>query len=210
MSISNAIIYGNLQDVQTAIDHGEKINLIDDYGYTPLIQTAIVNNTDMTRLLLEHGANVNEPDLTGRTALHWAVDNQNIAMCQLLLEHKANPNAYNVASQPVLVPALLRNQEGIKNLLYEHGADLHFAKDYINMKLTGHLYELQGHVDIFSPEGKFLELEFDGFQGEFTLESIRNSLQRFKNNFTAREFRPYFKKMVAMIPVLNGYFQDLE
>src|SRR5688572_7621164 len=117
MTLANEIIYGTLDSVLTEIQKIEHVNFIDEYGFTPLIETAIVNEPPKTQLLLKHGAEINFPDLTGGTALHWAIDNSNIDLCRLLLENKANPNSYNLASQPVLVKPLLRKQKKLKLLL---------------------------------------------------------------------------------------------
>ena len=111
MPISETIIYGSLQDVKKDLLQQEPLNQIDNYGYTPLVQTAIVNDLEKTRCILEAGADVNMPDLTGRTALHWATENNNLALCELLLKNKANPNAYTTAGQSVLVIPLLREQK---------------------------------------------------------------------------------------------------
>lgn len=199
MSLANTIIYGTLENVTQLIQAGANVNEVDEYGFTPLIESAIVNNTDIAKYLLEHGAEVDKSDTTGRTALHWAVDNHNIALCQLLLEHKANPNAYTTGAQPILVYPLLRNQKALKKLLYSYGADLNFAQDYINTKLLGHRYQLMGQADIFSPEGKFIELNYEGFFLECTLDIVRNSLERYRNNFAARHLRNYFNYLGKII-----------
>ena len=128
------------------------IDFLDEYGYTPLIQTAIVNNVEMAKLLVEHGVDVNMADLTGRAALHWAIDNENIELTTLLLENKADPNIYTIASQPVLVKPILRNNNELKFLLCRFDADATFANDYINTKLLGHRFELKGFVDIVDPK----------------------------------------------------------
>ena len=87
---------------------GEDVNQIDEYGFTPLIEAAIVDNIEISQLLLDQGADPNQQDVTGGTALQWAAENNNLRLCKLLLEHKANPNAYNFAGQPVLVMPTLR------------------------------------------------------------------------------------------------------
>ena len=56
MSISDQIIYGTVDSVRASLQHVKELDVIDEYGYTPLIQTAIVNNPDMTRALIEAGA----------------------------------------------------------------------------------------------------------------------------------------------------------
>lgn len=192
MSLTDEILFGSQSSVERSLQQGADVNEIDVYGFTPLIEAAIVNNVEIAELLINHGAEVNSPDITGRTALHWAIDNNNIQFSQLLLAHKANPNAYTEGGQPVLVYPLLRNQQPLKKLLYQHHANLNFAQDYINAKLLGHRFQLLGQVDIVNAVGHFIELDFEGFFLEFTLAIAQNSLARYRNNFAARKLRSYF------------------
>ena len=70
-----------------------------------------------------------------------------------------------------------------------------FAKDFINAKLLAHRYELQGHVDIVDKTKTLIEIDFEGFYLEFTVEAVHDSLQDFRNNFGARHLRKYFKDL---------------
>lgn len=203
MSLSDAIINLNFDLVNKYIMKGIDLNVIDEYGFTPLIQAAIVNDLSIAKLLIQNHADVNLQDLTGNTALHWAVENANLALIELLLQHKADPNMYTKASQSVLVKSVMRNQSEIKNKLYEYGANLNFAKDFINTKLLGHRFELVGRVDIVDPANKFTELDYEGFFLEFSLSVIRNSLSDFKINIKAKDLRDYFIEMDKVIDALS-------
>ena len=198
MSLSQQIIYGTPATVAAALHNISDVDFLDEYGYTPLIQTAIVNNLEMTQLLIDHGADVNMADSTGRAALHWAIDNENAAMSKLLLEHNADPNIYTIASQPVMVKPLLRNNTELKFLLARFNADATFANDYINTKLLGHRYELKGFVDIVDPSGKFTELSYEGFVLEFTLNVVHASLRDFTNSYASRHLSKEFY-LVSMV-----------
>lgn len=191
-SFANEILFGTLEGVERFIQTGVDIEETDKYGFSPLIEAAIANKTDVAALLLEYGADINKSDATGRSALHWAVDNQNMDLCQLLLANKADPNAYTTAGQPVLVYPLLRQQVALKKLLYRYGAKLSFAQDFIQAKLLGHRYELAGQVDVVNAAGHFIEVDYEGFFLEFTLDVITYSLRRYKNNFSSRHLRDYF------------------
>lgn len=203
MSLSGAIINLDFILINKYLSKGVDINAIDEYGFTPLIQAAIVNNLSIAKLLIEHQADVNVQDLTGNTALHWAVENANLPFIELLLTHKADPNLYTKASQSALVKSIIRNQSEIKHKLYEYGADLNFAKDFINAKLLGHRFELIGRVDIVDANNKFTEVDFEGFFLEFSLSVIRNSLSDFRKNILAKELRDYFPKLDKVIDALS-------
>lgn len=203
MSLAHEIIYGTKQGVAELLEAGADVDETDEYGFTPLIEAAIVDSVEIAHLLLEYGAEVNGADVTGRTALHWAADNHNLSLCKLLLENKADPNAYTSAAQPILVFPLLRHQTELKNLLYHYGADLSFAQDFINGKLLGHRYELEGQVDIVNDKDRFIELDYEGFFLEFTMDIVRNSLERYRNNFAARHLRTYFDYIRKIITAFS-------
>lgn len=206
-TLAKQIIFGSLNDVAKYLKRGDVVlDQIDEYGYTPLIQTAIVNSLPKAKLIFEAGASIDFTDLTGRTALQWAVENNNVELTRYFLEKRANPNSYSRAGQPSLAMPVLRNQNAIKKLLYEYGADLNFAQDFINAKLLGHRFELEGRVDILDNTGKFTEIEFEGFYLEFSLAIVADSLRDFKNNFGGKHLREYFPLVQTIIKALqNGH-----
>ena len=86
MTIAADIIDGLVPDFDYYLRAGESLDDIDEYGFTPLIETAITRNTEIARQLLSRGVDINKSDVTGRTALHWAVDNNDLDISRLLLE----------------------------------------------------------------------------------------------------------------------------
>lgn len=203
-TFAHEILFGTLNGVEQFILAGADIEETDEYGFSPLIEATIANKLDVVALLLEYGADINNADTTGRTALHWAVDNHNLALCELLLANKADANAYTTAGQAVLVYPLLRQQVELKKLLYRYGAKLSFAQDFIQAKLLGHRYELVGQVDIVNGVGHFIEINYEGFFLEFTLDVILNSLRRYQNNFSSRHLRPYFDNLEKLIAAFSN------
>lgn len=203
-TFAQEILFGTLNGVEQYILAGADIEETDEYGFSPLIEATIANKIDVVALLLEYGADINNADTTGRTALHWAVDNHNIGLCELLLANKADANAYTTAGQAVLVYPLLRQQVELKKLLYRYGAKLSFAQDFIQAKLLGHRYELMGQVDIVNGEKNFIEINYEGFFLEFTIDVILNSLRRYQNNFSSRHLRPYFDNLAKLIAAFSN------
>jgi len=192
MTIANDIISARIPDFDHYIREGETLNDIDEYGFTPLIETAITRHPHIAELLIERGVEINKPDVAGRTALHWAVDNNDIEMTKLLLLHGANPNAYTDSGLSILVYPILRGQDPLKHLLYQYGAKLDFALDFIYGKLLGHRFELKGDVDIVNAEGEFVELDYEGFILEFTVDAVIDSLRRFTSSYSTRHLRHCF------------------
>jgi hypothetical protein len=202
-SLADAIIEEQTDQILALLQVGAPVNVLDEYGFTPLIEAAIADNYDISKLLIEYGANVNLADATGGTALHWATENNNLHLVKLLLAQGANPNAYTFSGQPALVMPLLRQQNTLKKLLLDHGANLEFAQDFINAKLLGHMFELVGTADIIAPDNNFVELDFEGFFLEFSLAIIAESLIQFKNHFAARELRRYAHFTQVCIEVIS-------
>src|SRR3990167_3536887 len=202
LSLEDAILQEDMRSIQALLRYGAGINEIDRYGFTPLIEAAIINNVEICRLLLDKGADPNLQDVTGGTALHWAAENANLELCELLLRNGANPNAYTLAGQPVLVMPILREQSKVRQLLIQAGADLVFAQDYINTKLLGHMYELVGTASIVDPNNHFVDVDFEGFLLEITVGLIADSLQQFQNHFAARQLRRYAGLVQYIVKVL--------
>jgi len=190
-TLADAIIAENENLVKEALRYGAEINVIDEYGFTPLIEAAVADNVKITELLLQNGAAVNLQDMLGSTALHWAAENNNLAIAKLLLAKNANPNSFNLSGQPLLVMPVLRNNSAMKDLLIANGANLDFAKDFINTKLLGHLFELVGVGCIISPDNQIVEVDFEGFFPEITLSLLADSLGQFRNHYAARRLRRY-------------------
>lgn len=192
MSIADDIISCRMPDLDLYLREGNSLDDIDEYGFTPLIESAITCQSHIAEALLLKGAHVNKPDVTGRTPLHWAVDNEDLKMTKLLLEHGANANAYDRSGLSVLVYPVLRGQDALKHLLYQHGAKLDFAQDFILGKLLGHRFELQGDIDIVTAESEFIELDFEGFILEFTVAVLKESLRRYTSSYSTRHMRRHF------------------
>lgn len=192
MTIANDIISCRVPDVDFYLRAGESLDDIDEYGFTPLIESAITRQVNIARILIDRGVDVNKPDVTGRTALHWAVDNADVELMRLLLASGADPNAYTRAGLSVLVYPILRSQNEIKHLLYQYNAKLDFALDFIYAKLLGHRFELKGDVDIVNAKDEFIELDYEGFILEFTVAVVKDSLRRFTSSYSTRHFRNQF------------------
>lgn len=192
MTIADDIISCRMPDFDYYLRQGESLDDIDVYGFTPLIECAIMRQPAIAEQLLLRGADVNKPDVTRRTPLHWAVDNNELELTRLLLEQGADSNAYTRSGLSVLVYPVLRGQDDIKRLLYQYGAKLDFALDFINGKLLGHRYELKGYTDIINGKGEFVELDYEGFILEFTVAVVKDSIRRFISSYSTRNLREHF------------------
>jgi hypothetical protein len=203
MTIANDIIRGRMPIFDAYLSAGESLDDIDEYGFTPLIETVITRQLETAKALIARRVDVNKPDVTGRTALHWAVDNHDMDMARLLLENKADSNAYTRAGLSVLVYPVLRGQDAMKQLLYQHNAKLDFAQDFILGKLIGHRFSLKGDVDVVNAAGEYIELDYEGFILEFTVAIIQDSLRRFTSSYSTRHLRHNFPSLYAIMDAMQ-------
>jgi len=202
-TLADAILKEDMKSIRQCLSYGEDVNQIDEYGFTPLIEAAIVDNVEISEFLIANGATPNLQDVIGGTPLHWAAENNNLELCELLLEVNANPNAYNFAGQSVLVMPTLRRQTELKQILIRNGADPAFAQDYIQTKMLGHLFELVGTANIIDPANQFVEVDFEGYFLEVTLGLIAESVSQFQNHFALRQLRRYSGLAQKMVEVLD-------
>ncbi|MGD9591901.1 MAG: Dot/Icm T4SS effector AnkH/LegA3 [Candidatus Berkiella sp.] len=199
MSLSKEILEGSYKGVERLLSQGADINVIDEYGFTPLIHATVTNRKDIVSLLLNKNANVHMVDFTGTNALQWAIDNNNIELTQLLLNHGANPNTYSSNGQPALFYPILRKNQTLIKMLIDKGAKMDFAKDFIQAKLIGHRFELQGESDIVTSEGLFIAIDLEGFYLEFTLGLIKESLERFMQSYVAHRMNIHSNELKIII-----------
>ena len=74
--IHDAIMNGNIDEVQLQLDAGADANEENSIGYSPLHYAAGVGRIDIVELLIEHGANINATDSSNKGATpldyaHW-------------------------------------------------------------------------------------------------------------------------------------------
>ncbi|PIQ42946.1 MAG: hypothetical protein COV52_09200 [Gammaproteobacteria bacterium CG11_big_fil_rev_8_21_14_0_20_46_22] len=188
MSLAQAILFGQLEDIKPLVSEHTDLDDYDEYGYTPLIEAIIANKADMLEYLLSFKPNIEFADTTGRTPLHWAVDNENEVIVEQLLKHGANPNSYTTHSMPAGTMAYLRDNQHLLFLLKSYGLDLEFIKDYVQTKLLAHRYQLKGKVDIVSTSKRYCEVNLEGFILESTVAIIYHSFRHFVHHFAGREF----------------------
>ena len=184
-TLSQEIINGNNKKAAQLIKSGMDLNYLDEYGFTPLTEAALMDNYTLAALMLKNKADANKLSQDRSTPLQWAVDNSNYDLTELLLKHKANANAVTPDNQPILFYPTLWKDKPLCSLLIQYGAKDTVVKDYILAKLIGHRFELQGYIDIINADGVFVQIDFEGFYLEFTISLILESLDRFMNSYEA-------------------------
>jgi len=93
-------------------------------GMTPLMQAAMLAETDFVRLLLDAGANVNLLNDDLNNALWFACVSESIEIIRLLIEYGVNLNNSNINGATSLIYAASAGKFDVVRQLVEAGADL--------------------------------------------------------------------------------------
>ena len=79
----------------SSLSAGADINAADAYGYTPLMNAAMLGRLDIVRLLIDAGADIQRKGQFGYTALHAAAQNGHLDVVQALVKYGASVNCKN-------------------------------------------------------------------------------------------------------------------
>ena len=122
-SLNDAVVTGNIDQVQQLISKGADINAKEDrLGYTSL-HTAVSNRRRaIAELLIAKGADINAKDRRARTPLFLAVESGQKDMVELLIAKGADVNATSGQGENALSLAQKRRHTEIVDLLLKHGA----------------------------------------------------------------------------------------
>ncbi len=116
--------YGFIDIVNKAIQDRVKVNITDEYGYTPLYIAAAHGHDKVVEKLLDNKeANIDE-DINGATALHIAAQEGHDKVVTLLLNKGANVNKKTDKGTNALYIAAERGHDKVVAKLLEHGADI--------------------------------------------------------------------------------------
>ena len=111
---------GTPEQIQTAIDAGEKVNDSDATGMTPLMLAAFYNTSpSVVDLLLKNGAKVDDHDKEGRTPLmRAALVNSNPEVINVLIKAGAKvDDRAKYGDTPLTMAASFNNPEVITALI---------------------------------------------------------------------------------------------
>ena len=122
-ALSNAVIRGDVADIQKNIDSGADLNPKDALDRTPLHIAAFYGRTRIIERLIASGADVNAKDHIGMTPLHAAVISGGRQSVQLLLDRQADLAAQTEAGQTALHLAAATGEPKLTKFLIERGAD---------------------------------------------------------------------------------------
>ncbi|WP_375604376.1 ankyrin repeat domain-containing protein [Wolbachia endosymbiont of Anurida maritima] len=118
---------GDLDSVKDLVESGSDVNVIDEYGDTPLHYATRNGYTDVVIFLIGKGANTNAIGRLGQTPLHYAMEHGNMEITKILVTHKADVNAQDGNGWTPLYLAMLgivNSREDIIKFLIKNGAEV--------------------------------------------------------------------------------------
>lgn len=124
-ALRQAALDGNMDQVNSLLEHGTRVDAPDPEGHTALMFAAFNGHSDIILLLLDQGAALDRRDLMGRTSLLYASTGPFPETVKILLDKGAKPNVVDSDEHfsPLMHAAAEGNMAVVKVLL-EHGADL--------------------------------------------------------------------------------------
>merc|ERR550537_54641 len=127
--------YGELAELQTALEAGAPVDSVDPNGNTALMMAAANGHTEIVSALLAKNAKAGLQNAHGNTALHWAGENGQLGCVELLLAPRdgdgelfhADANVKNEAGKKPFDAAFARNHTDVcealaKRTSWEHEA----------------------------------------------------------------------------------------
>lgn len=123
--IWRAIYKNDVETVSRLLSSGISVDILDEYGRTPLMTAAEYGREEIVRLLLDHGADVNARSENGVTPLLYASGKEatSIECLKLLLNAGANVNAAtNITGSTPLIRAVGTGKTEAIKLLIAYGA----------------------------------------------------------------------------------------
>lgn len=118
-----AVYHENLALVERLIDAGARVDVVNEFGSTPMAEAATTGNAAVIGKLLAAGADPDSPGADGQTALMVVARSDSIDAARLLIEHGADVNARERwRQQTALMWAAAQKQAEMVRLLIGNGA----------------------------------------------------------------------------------------
>jgi ankyrin repeat protein len=130
--IHTAVMGHSLPEVIQALSLGEKVDVLDREGRSPLFYAAKDGDLAIVGELIRRGARVNAQDTNLETPLHFAVREFRVDVAKYLIENGANVNARDIHGNTPLSHAVFesRGRGDMIALLLSAGADKSLKNDH--------------------------------------------------------------------------------
>ncbi|NKB20472.1 MAG: hypothetical protein GKS01_08235 [Alphaproteobacteria bacterium] len=118
-----AIKANDLENVKAAIARGERAEIEDFDGRTPIIYAGIFGSADIIDYLAEVRVSLNHKDKLGNTALYYAADRGHIDALEILIERRVDINSENRRGITPLMIAASQGRNEVVRILLRQKAD---------------------------------------------------------------------------------------
>ncbi|MCP4723656.1 MAG: hypothetical protein GY863_01395 [bacterium] len=156
--IHEAAKNGEMQTVKNIIEADpEKLDSLDERGYTPLLRAAIGGHTEIAEYLIDKGANIEAKERYQMTPLFWAINQKHPETAKMLIRKGADIAVRNIFQATPLVPAAEGNMKEIVELLIEKGVDINADS---RMGMAIHRAAFRGNAEvigILADNGAFID-----------------------------------------------------
>lgn len=130
-NIFTAAIIGNLDYIVNYVNHNKNLNIIDEYGWTPLMLAIKFWKIECAKIIIKSGnCNLNYQRsidffLSEKSnPLILACEINNFELVELLIKHNCDLNVTNTKGETPLMISIRNNSEDIVNILIESGCDI--------------------------------------------------------------------------------------
>lgn len=117
--------YGSIDGIKAWLREGADINATDAYGYTPLMNAAMLGRLKVVKALIGLGADVQKKGRFGYTPLHAAAQGGHLEVVQALVKYGASVNCKNDDGDIPLILAVRGTHAEIIDYLLKSGSDIH-------------------------------------------------------------------------------------
>jgi ankyrin repeat protein len=122
--VNAAALQGHMAVVKALVEHGADVNIVFNYGSTPLLNAAQEGHIHVVKVLIEHGVDVNIASNDSKTPVSVAAQNGHMAVVRVLAEHDGAEISGTSTGQSAVIGAAINGHMDTISFLYALGADM--------------------------------------------------------------------------------------
>jgi len=101
--------------------HGSRVNVIDEYAFSPIFYAVGSNKAVTVQMLFDHGADIRIDSTSNRLLVNAVSDRAAPAIIEMLIQHGADPNQMDSSGVAPLFAAIqIGNDDAVRCLLRHH------------------------------------------------------------------------------------------